>query len=320
MDPDRPASSRCRHQTRRRSPPSSAILFALVACLFCTAAWPASGVLVLQSDFGTQDGAVASMRGVAVGVSKDLAIYDLTHEIPTFDIWAASLRLAQTASYWPTGTVFVSVVDPGVGTDRKSVVLKTRSGHYFVSPDNGTLTAVAEQLGIEAVREIDEAVNRLKNSEQSYTFHGRDVYAYTGARLAAGVIEFAEVGRELPAEVVMLAYQKPVFEDGRVRGNIEILDPNYGNIWTNIDRATFGRLGLERGDRVTVEITHDGAPVVRQELPYQATFGEVAVGEGLLYLNSLNKVSLAINQGNFAETYGIGAGPGWDIEIKPAGE
>lgn len=294
-----------------------AVLVALAVLSICSPAW-SSGVLVLQSDFGTKDGAVASMRGVAVGVSKDLAIFDLTHEIPTFNIWEASLRLAQTSSYWPVGTVFVSVVDPGVGTQRKSVVLKTKSGHYFVSPDNGSLTAVAESLGIAGVREIDEAVNRLANSEKSYTFHGRDVYAYTGARLAAGVISFAEVGRELPAEVMMIPYQKPRFEDGRVYGNIEIFDPNYGNVWTNIDRETFRRLELEPGDRVTVSVSHEGKPVLQHTLPYHRTFGEVALGETLLYLNSQNKVSLAINQGSFATAYGIGSGPGWDIELKRA--
>lgn len=309
---DQPASARYRR--------ACVVMFMLVTGFFSIAVFAASNVLVLQSDFGTRDGAVASMRGVAMGVSKELAMYDLTHEIPTFNIWEASLRLAQTAAYWPEGTVFVSVVDPGVGTARKSVVLKTRSGHYFVSPDNGTLTAVAEQLGIEAVREIDEAINRLKNSEKSYTFHGRDVYAYTGARLAAGVITFAEVGRELPAEVVMIPYQKPGFENHRVLGNIEILDPQYGNIWTNIDRETFRKMGLNIGDRVVVEISHDDQLVLRHELPYQGTFGEVGLGETLLYLNSLNKVSLAINQGNFSKTHGIGAGPGWDIQITPAGK
>ena len=308
------------HFPRRSFIRACAAMLVLSGSLFCTAAWSASGVLVLQSDFGTRDGAVASMRGVAIGVSRDLAIFDLTHEIPTFNIWEASLRLAQTASYWPEGTVFVSVVDPGVGTDRKSVVLKTRSGHYFISPDNGSLTAVAESLGIEAVREIDEAVNRLADSEQSYTFHGRDVYAYTGARLAAGVITFAEVGRELPADVVMIPYQKPRFEDGRVFGNIEIFDANYGNVWTNIDRETFRRLDLEPGDRVTVEITRDGERVLRHTLPYHRTFGEVALGETLLYLNSQNRVSLAINQGSFASVYGVGSGPGWDISLTRATE
>jgi S-adenosylmethionine hydrolase len=287
----------------------------IVLLLLSPAAWPASP-LVLQSDFGSKDAAVASMKGVAISVSADLAIFDLTHEIPAFNIWEASLRLAQTAEYWPQGTVFVSVVDPGVGTDRKSVVLKTRSGHYFVSPDNGSLTSVAEQLGIEAVREIDEAVNRLAHSEKSYTFHGRDVYAYTGARLAAGIISFAEVGPELQPQVVTIPYQKPRFEQGRLHGNIEILDPQYGNVWTNIDRATFEQMGLKTGDRVSISISNEDVVVLSQKLAYFPTFGQVEVGEPLLYLNSLNKVALAINQGNFAATFGIGSGAGWNIEIR----
>jgi S-adenosylmethionine hydrolase len=289
-------------------------VLAIVTFSLVPAAWSASP-LVLQSDFGTKDAAVASMKGVAVNVSPDLDIYDLTHEIPAYNIWQASLRLAQTAEYWPKGTVFVSVVDPGVGTSRKSVVLKTRSGHYFVSPDNGTLTAVAEQLGVDAVREIDEAVNRLANSEKSYTFHGRDVYAYTGARLAAGIISFAEVGPELPPEVMSIRYQKPRLERGRLYGIIEIDDPQYGNIWTNIDRATFRGLKLKPGDRVTIRISNGEDLVLQQTLPYFSTFGSVAVGKPLMYLNSLNKVSLAINQGNYAKTHNIQSGASWNIEI-----
>jgi len=289
----------------------------LALLLASPAAW-SSGVLVLQSDFGTVDAAVASMKGVAVGVSSELAIFDLTHEIPIYNIWEASLRLADAAPYWPKGTVFVSVVDPGVGTGRKSVVLQTRSGHYFVSPDNGTLTAVAESLGVAAVRQIDEAVNRLANSEESYTFHGRDVYAYTGARLAAGVISFAEVGSELPSEVVMIPYQKARFEAGQIQGIIEVLDPNYGNIWTNIDREVFAKLSAQHGDRLRVVIVHDGKQVLEHTMPYQRTFGEVSLGETLLYLNSSNRVSFAINQGSFADHYGIGSGPGWDVSISLA--
>ena len=290
-------------------------LLAVIALLQAAIAWSAEP-LVLQSDFGVKDAAVASMKGVAVSVSRDLEIYDLTHEVPTYNIWEASLRLAQAAEYWPKGTVFVSVVDPGVGTERKSVVLKTKSGHYFVSPDNGSLTAVAEQLGVEAVREIDEAVNRLANSEKSYTFHGRDVYAYTGARLAAGVISFAEVGRKLPAEVLSIPYQKPRVEQGRIYGNIEILDPQFGNIWTNIDRETFKALELEPGDNVSIVIFNDGKVVLTQTLPYFPTFGRVPVGEPLLYLNSLNNVSLAINQGDYSETFNIESGASWSIRIE----
>jgi S-adenosylmethionine hydrolase len=185
-----------------------------------------------------------------------------------------------------------------------------------VSPDNGSLTAVAELLGVEAVREIDEAVNRLANSEESYTFHGRDVYAYTGARLAADVMSFEEVGRELPAEVLSIPYQKARFDGGRVYGNIEILDPQFGNIWTNIGSGTFNKLELEPGDEVSIEISNGDNVVLTQTLPYFPTFGRVPVGNPLLYLNSLNRVSLAINQGNYSKTHDIQSGASWNIRIE----
>jgi S-adenosylmethionine hydrolase len=275
----------------------------------------ADGPLVLQSDFGIRDGAVAAMKGVAVSVSPELAIHDLTHEIPPYDIWEGALRLVQAAPYWPEGTVFVSVVDPGVGTERKSIVLRSRSGHYFVTPDNGTLTFVAEDLGIAEVREIDEAVNRRAGSEQSYTFHGRDVYAYTGARLAAGIITFEEVGRELPGRVVAIPYQPAAFQDGMLRGNIPILDVQYGNVWTNIGRETFDRLGLETGELARVRILHSGKEVYKGAIPYHPTFGYAEPGDPVLYLNSLGNVALAINQDSFAARHGIRSGAGWTVEI-----
>ena len=288
----------------------------LLGALLTSSAGAAQPILVLQSDFGLLDGAVASMKGVAVGVSPEIHIYDLTHQIEPYNIWQGALRLAQTAEYWPAGTVFVSVVDPGVGTERKSIVLRTKSGHYFVTPDNGTLTFVAPQLGIDAVREIDEAVNRRKNSEKSFTFHGRDVYAFTAARLAAGAITFDEVGRALPPEVVTIPHEAARFEDGVVYGNIQTDDGNYGNIWTNVDRATFGRLGASRGDTVRIQILKAGKEFLNLDVPFVATFGAVAVGKPLLYLNSLDSVSLAINQKNFAQEYGVGSGPEWSIQIR----
>ena len=169
----------------------------------------ADNALILQTDFSLKDGAVSAMKGVAFGVDHNLKIFDLTHEIPPYNIWEGAYRLYQTASYWPQGSVFVSVVDPGVGTDRKSVVLKTKNGQYFVSPDNGTLTLVAESLGIESVRQIDEKTNRLKGSEKSYTFHGRDVYAYTGARLASGAITFERWGQSFLQKLSNFLIRKP---------------------------------------------------------------------------------------------------------------
>jgi len=159
---------------------------------------------VLQTDFGTSDGAVSAMRGVAYGVDPKLTVADLTHNIPDYDIWVGGYRLFQTANYWPEGTVFVSVIDPGVGTSRKSVVLKTKGGRYFVGPDNGQFTLIAERDGVAELREIDEKVNRLAGSGESYTFHGRDVYAYVGARLASGAITYVNRwARPLPSESVV---------------------------------------------------------------------------------------------------------------------
>jgi S-adenosylmethionine hydrolase len=166
------------------------------------------------------------------------------------------------------------------------------------------------------VREIDEAVNRLANSGESYTFHGRDVYAYTGARLAAGVIDFEEVGKKLPARVVSIPYQQPIFEDGTLKGNVPVLDIQYGNVWTNIDRETFAKLGIKPGGTVEVSIRNGNEARYEGRVPYHPTFGYVEVGEPLLYLNSLNNVSLAINQGNFAEKHNIGSGARWNIEIR----
>src|SRR5277367_7175384 len=191
--------------------------------------------LVLLTDFGTQDGAVSAMKGVAYGVSEDLLISDLSHENPS--IFVGAYRLYQAEQFWPEGTVFVAVVDPGVGTKRLSIVLKTRNGHYFVAPNNGLLSLVAERDGIEALRQIDERVNRRPGSEDSHTFHGRDVFAYTGARLAAGVISFEQVGASLPPEsLITLAYKKPRRTDTRVSGIIPVLDVQYGNVWTNIPK------------------------------------------------------------------------------------
>jgi S-adenosylmethionine hydrolase len=273
-------------------------------------------LVVFQTDFGLKDGAVSEMKGVAMGVSTDLKLFDLTHEIPAFNIWEAAYRLQQSAPYWPAGTVFVSVVDPGVGSLRKSVVLKTKTGQFFVTPDNGTLTLVAQSMGIEAIREIDETKNRRPGSRESYTFHGRDVYAYTGARLAAGIITFDEVGPALPDKVVKIDYQRPVVANGVIKGNIPILDIQFGNVWTNIDKSTFSFLGVNFGDSLHVTIFHNKEKISEEVLPYETTFSAVAIGKPLCYLNSLLNVSFALNQGNFSAKYKVYSGPDWSVEIE----
>ncbi len=272
--------------------------------------------IVFQTDFGLKDGAVSAMKGVALGVSSDLKLYDLTHEIPAYNIWEAAYRLEQTVLYWPAGTVFVSVVDPGVGTNRKSVVLKTKTGHYIVTPDNGTLTLVATSLGVDSIRQIDESTNRRNGSQQSYTFHGRDVYAFTAARLASGVISFTQVGPPLPNQVVSLPYQKAAIKGKSITGTIPILDIQYGNIWTNISNELFQQLHVEYGKMISVIIFENNKKVYEGFMPYYNTFGAVSKGKPLAYMNSLMQVSFAINQNSFASKYHVGSGNKWRVEIK----
>ncbi|OJL61318.1 acetolactate synthase [Escherichia coli] len=287
----------------------------LLACIGSSSAYE-DNALILQTDFSLKDGAVSAMKGVAFGVDHNLKIFDLTHEIPPYNIWEGAYRLYQTASYWPQGSVFVSVVDPGVGTDRKSVVLKTKNGQYFVSPDNGTLTLVAESLGIESVRQIDEKTNRLKGSEKSYTFHGRDVYAYTGARLASGAITFEQVGPELPAKVVELSYQKAKATKGEVKGNIPILDIQYGNVWSNISDELLNQAGIKLNDTLCVTISEGSQQKYVGKMPYVASFGDVPEGQPMVYLNSLLNVSVALNMDNFAQKHQVASGADWNIDVK----
>lgn len=275
-----------------------------------------NGIVVVQTDFGVKDGAVAAMKGVAMQVDKKLQVFDLTHEIPAYNIWEAAFRLNQTARYWPKGTVFVSVIDPGVGSERKSIVLQTPNGYFFVSPDNGSLTLIAEHMGIKAVREIDEKMNRLPGSEKSYTFHGRDVFAYTAARLASGKISFAEVGKLLPAKVTLLDYQKPAIENGIIKGTITVLDVQYGNVWSNIDEALLKKSGIKINDMIHVKIYNRDSLVYNGRMPYVNTFTGVPEGNNLCYLNSMLQLSVAINMGNFAGQYKIGSGPEWRMEIE----
>ena len=277
------------------------------------------GALIFQSDFGNADGAVSAMYGVAYSVSKSIHLFDLTHDIPQYNIWEASYRLIQTVTYWPENSVFVSVVDPGVGSQRKSVAVKTVTGQYIITPDNGTLTHIKRMCGIVEAREIDEKTNRLPNSGASYTFHGRDIYAYTGARLASGVITFEEVGPEISVEEIV---ELPIVESTKVNdvvtGTIDVLDVRFGSLWTNISRELFISMGIEYGDRVEVSIKSDTRELYRNIMLYAKSFADVHVGETLVYVNSLDNLAVAINQGSFAKAYNIQTGNNWSISIRKA--
>lgn len=273
-------------------------------------------ILVFQTDFTYAEGAVSSMYGVVKTVDRELEIFDGTHMIPQYDTWSASYRLYQSLQFWPKGTIYVSVVDPGVGTARRACVAKTVDGYYIVTPDNGALTHLKKYVGIEAVREIDETVNRLKSTRGTAIFHGRDLFGYTAARLASGIIDFEGVGPEYPVdEIVEHEILEPTIAPGCVKGSFEINDPNFGNLWSNIPLEKFEEAGFSYGDMVHVKITNEGKTAFEQDVLFHKSFGYAAKGEPMIYNNELMKIAMAVSQGNFCKKFNLSYGPQWKVEF-----
>ena len=273
-------------------------------------------ILVFQTDFTYQEGAVAAMYGVVKSVDPSLEIVTATHEIPKFDIWSASYRLVQYGSFWPRGTVFVSVVDPGVGTSRKACAARTANGYYVVIPDNGTLTHVKKEWGIREVRQIDEAVNRYPYTRGTSVFHGRDLFGYCAARLAAGIIDFPGVGPAYdPGQIVTFPLEEPVIREGCAEGIIEIADPNFGNLWSNIPAEGLEKAGMRCGDMVRVHLSHGEETVFDGAVRFGKTFGEVEEGMPVLYSNERMNASLALCRGSFLQAYHAWYGPDWKLKV-----
>ncbi len=276
-------------------------------------------LLVFQTDFTLKEGAVASMYGVVKSVDRELEIITATHEIPQYDIWSASYRLKQYMRFWPEGTVFVSVVDPGVGTARKACAALTQSGYIIVTPDNGTLTHILDSEKIVEIREIDESINRLKGkgTEEVSIFHGRDLFSYCAAKLASGIISFKETGPEYPvSDIVTLPLVSPEYKNGMIKGIFEITDPNFGNAWTNIPLSMFREAGFNYGDQLDVKIMHRDKTVLSDKILFHKSFGFVKKGKPIIYNNELMNIGFAVSMGSFSKIYGTGYGPEWVVEVS----
>lgn len=275
-------------------------------------------ILVFQTDFTYAEGAVAAMYGVVKSVDRSLEIIDATHELPQYDTYSASYRLYQHMSFWPKGTIFVSVCDPGVGTKRRACVAKMKNGYYVVTPDNGTLSHIDKYYGVEEVREIDETINRLKtgNNEEVSIFHGRDLFGYCAARLASGIISYEEVGPVYPtAEIVRHNLKDALIKDDSIEGIIEINDPNFGNLWTNVTKKAFEAFGFKHGDKVKTIIKKNGEIVFNDELYYYSSFGMAEDHSVMIYNNEVNKIAIAQVIDNFSKNYNIGFGPEIEVEF-----
>ena len=250
-----------------------------------------------MTDFGTANDAVALCKAVILNISPDVRIMDITHQVTPFQIEEASRFLYGVTPYYPSGTVFLVVVDPGVGTSRKAVIVKTKKGQLFVLPDNGIVSAVSDRDGFEGAHEITNQ-NWMVQGAVSSTFHGRDIFSPAAAHLAEGW-DYTIAGPEI-RQLVRLTPRIAVEEDKGVAGEIIGLDDPFGSLISDITREQLEKLGYFLGDKITVQINKK--PVT---LPFEKTFMNVPVGDPLLYIDSRGRVAIAVNQGNYSKKFGI---------------
>ena len=274
------------------------LTLALVAGCAATAAAqrPEPAPLLFLTDFGVRDGAVAVCKGVMWDIEPRLRIIDVSHEVPAYDIEVAGEVIEQALPFYPAGAVVVAVVDPGVGSQRKAIAIRTARGHYLVGPDNGLFTLVLETEGLDRAVEITNP-RYVRRGDKSYTFHGRDIFSPAGAHLAAGV-SLDSLG---PAVTPMRLAIKPArIANGVIQATVRYVEDPYGNVVTNIPAALLDSLGARVGDSLEVRI---GARALR--LPWRHTFSDVPRGRDLAVMHERGLLSFSVNQGDFAKRYGI---------------
>ena len=265
--------------------------------------------VVFLSDFGTRDDAVAICKGVMLQIAPSVRVIDLTHEVTPYSVADGARLLADTAEHYPAGTVFLAVIDPGVGSDRKPMVARSKRGQYFVLPDNGLVTLVAERQGLVGAREITNA-RWMRAGGRSSTFHGRDVFAPVAAHLAQGA-DWTQAG-PLVAQPIRLDIRAAMLDGDVLRGMVIATDGPYGNLLTDVDATLFATLGWVVGDRVPLEIGTE-----HLTLPFVKTFSDVPVQTPLLYVDSRARMGIAINQGSFAHDHHVTVPTALTIRRKP---
>jgi S-adenosylmethionine hydrolase len=258
---------------------------------------PRKPTIVFMTDFGTANDAVALCKAVILNIAPEARIMDITHQVTPFQIEEASRFLYGVTPYYPAGTVFLVVVDPGVGTSRKPVIVKSKKGQLFVLPDNGIISAVIDRDGLEGANEITNQ-NWMIQAAVSSTFHGRDIFSPAAAHLAEGW-DYTIAGPKVP-QLVRLTPKIASEDDKGVIGDIIGLDDPFGSLISDITREQFEKLGYVRGDKVTLQLNKK--PVT---LPFEKTFMNVPVGEILLYIDSRGRIALAVNQGNYSKKFNI---------------
>jgi S-adenosylmethionine hydrolase len=259
-------------------------------------------VIGFMTDFDVKDDAVGICKAVMDGVAPGVRIIDITHQSEPYNIAMGARFLAGSVPYFPKDAVFVVVIDPGVGSTRKAIVARSRVGQIFVLPDNGLLTLVQDRDGIVEAHEITNPAWMIGTGISS-TFHGRDIFSPAAAHAARGD-DIAQTGPSLDlTKLVRLDLRNATIDADGLHGVVIGTDGPFGNLVLNVPAETFAMLGYKLGDQVPATL---GARSFT--FPFVKTFSDVPLGKELFYIDSRGRLSIGINQRNFAETYKAGEG------------
>jgi len=267
-------------------------------------------VIGFMTDFDVKDDAVGICKAVMDGIAPGVRIIDITHQSEPYNIAMGARLLAGSAPYFPKDAIFVVVIDPSVGSTRKAIIAKSRVGQFFVLPDNGLLTLIQDRDHIVEAREIVNPAWMIGTGISS-TFHGRDIFSPAGAHLARGD-DFAEAGPSVDVTTLVRLDQKnAAVDENGLHGQVIGTDGPFGNLILNVPAETFAELGYKLGDLVPVILAGKS-----YAFPLVKTFSDVPVGKELFFIDSRGRLSLAIDQGNFSETYKVGEGAELTIPKK----
>ena len=288
---------------RKRHSPIWTLLAILLHAAIATAApqdlpkYPPT--IVFMTDFGTVDDSVPICKGVMYSITPAVRIVDLSHQVTPFSILDGARFLEGATPYYPAGTVFVVVIDPGVGGPRKAVILKSKREQYFVLPDNGLITLVADRDGLQEAHEITNT-DWMIGKALSSTFHGRDIFSPAGAHIARGD-DWTQAGPAVELKsLVRLDLETAKIDERGLHGEVIATDGPFGNLVTNVNAEDFLKLGYQRGQTVPITI---GEKEI--DLPFVKTFSDVPLKKPLIYIDSRGHFGLAVNQGSFAAVYGV---------------
>jgi len=255
-------------------------------------------LITLLSDFGLRDPYVAEMKAVILSICPQACLVDISHEVEKFNVRMGAFVLASATPYFPKGTIHLAVVDPGVGTKRRAILVETRKA-FFVGPDNGLLMLAAERLGIRHVYEVTN--RRFMLSHVSHTFHGRDIFAPVAAHLAKGSCKPSDLGSEIH-DYVVPRFVKPRLTKNALFGEVLHVD-DFGNMVTNISRAEFEKTGIREGAMFRFRLRDKAI-----ELKFCSTYGEVPAGKSLALIGSHDFLEVSVNQGDASKRFEVRGG------------